>query len=381
MEVLFVDRDAHGRACVRPFERPDLITAAVEFGLTMMGAPGVARMDSAGKRLDAQQSLQRFFHDASQRALDGFREEAKRNDAFSAGMGNAEPLDLTFITNEILTQRMPELHGLELFRTDATLCKPGAAFYRQDKEFLTGEAAIHGGGPATPQGDVARTRSGPRPTRYLVSSARISRFEMLAADFQQRDTLGKKLKASNRAIAELHNDLTWNGNSAFDIWGVLTYPYMDKAVSAVPLTSSSTPAQIMASFTSFANRARLNSKAVYAPNAVVMADTIESYLSTTLVDVGNGSNVTILEMLKKMLPGIKKWSAAYELNNAGPSSTDGVLFYRDDEFGPNIVTPIETTMLPTQTMGFDDITILFKQIGGAHMREAANQTLVWYECN
>ena len=382
-DFLFIDRDESGRLCVSDFANASALTGALSHGLARLALQGMSTArtdgDDSPRRFDAQVELQAVFHGMSNRHIAAKVQELSigRQDAFSAGMGSAEPLDMTSITNEVLAQPMPELTG-NMFMRDATLCAPGAAFFRQRRSFRTGQAAVHGGGNDVPMANAARTLSGARPTKFLVAGAQISIFDKLASDFSGTDRWKEQLEGAHRGIEEYHDDLTWNGNATLDIWGILNHPWLDVGVSSVAITSASTAAQIMAAFTAYAKRARKSSRAVYAPNAVVMSEGIQAYLTTTLVDVGNGSNITIYDMLKKMCPELVKWSTSWRLDSAGPSSAHGILFYRDDKYGPVVVTPIETTMLPLQTAGFNDTAYLFKQIGGVWMREAPNQLLCWF---
>ena len=380
-DILFIDRSESGQIVVSDFAQASALRGAVNFGLAQIALHGAAsaRMDGAdtGKRYDAQVELQAIFNGMTDRDAALRHQEMARQDAFSAGMGSAEPLQMTSITNEVLSQPMPELTS-SLFMRDATLCEPGAAFFAQERDFLTGQAAVHGGGNDVPMSNSARTMSGARPTKFLVAGAQCSIFDRMASNFRGLDKMKRSLEAANRAIAEYHDRLIWLGDSALNIWGIVNHPWLDVAVSSVAISSASTPTQIMAAFTGYANRAANNSLSVYSPNAVVMSRPIWSYLSSTLVDAGNGSNITILNMLKQMCPDIKKWSHAHRLNAAGPSSAHGIFFYRDDKFGPVVVTPIETTVLPVQTSGFNDTAYMFLQTGGVWMREAANQLLCWF---
>jgi hypothetical protein len=327
----------------------------------------------------AQVELQAAFHQMTNAGVSAARRDlGLRNDSFSASMGVAEPLDLTSITNEVLTQPLPELTGLSLFASDPTLCKPGAAFYRQRRRFLTGAAAIHGAGSNVPLASVGRTLSGPRPTRYIVSGAKISLFDKLGDNFQGLDSWRDSLDAGNRALNEYHDRLTWLGDSTYDIWGILNFPYCDVLISSTAISASSTTAQIVAAISQAAHRSLVASKGVFAPNAVVMSLSIWTYLTRTFWDTSNATNANLLTILKEACPHITKWSASWRLDDAGPSSADGLFFYRDDKQGPVVVTPIETTMLPVQTMGFDDMAYMFKQIGGVWEREPAAQLICWF---
>ena len=112
--------------------------------------------------------------------------------------------------------------------------------------------------------------------------------------------------------------------------------------------------------------------------AGVMSEKLSYYLSSTYVSSDNASNVTLLELIKKACPHIKKWWTAWRLDEAGPSSSHGMLFYRDGREGIRVVTPIETVMAPIQTVGFNDNVYLYKQIGGVFEPNAAHQLLVWF---
>jgi hypothetical protein len=366
-DVLLVGADQR----LMPFEGLDIR------GITALGLAQVpaARRDSAD--YDPQVSVQEVFHRISGNTI-AEHAKAMRLDSWSASMGNAQALDLTAISNEVLTQPLPELQALANFYTDSTLAPAGSAFYAMRRKFIAGKAEIHGGGSNVPMASSGETVSGQRPTRYLVAGASVSLFQRMTNGFSGRDTFRDAIDGANRAIAEKHDELTWSGSSTYDVWGVLNYPYSSVAVSATPISSASSSATIIAAVTAMAFYAKVNSKSVYVPDSCVMSEKLSYYLSSTYVSSDNASNVTLLELIKKACPHIKKWWTAWRLDEAGPSSSHGMLFYRDGREGIRVVTPIETVMAPIQTVGFNDNVYLYKQIGGVFEPNAAHQLLVWF---
>ena len=371
MDALIIN----GSGDLVPFAGVDL-SGLTNLGLRQARDARAARNDSL--TFDPQVGLQSLFHEQSGHNLSRALMGQGRTDSWSGAAGGNLTLSLTQISNEVLGQPMPELQALAEFETDSTMARPGAAFYAMRRKYMTGSAAIHGGGNSVPMASVGQTVSAQRPTKYLVAGASISIFDKLASDFADLSSWRDSMEAANRAIAEKHDDLTWNGSSTYDIWGVLSYPYASVAVSATPISSASSSAAIIDAISSLAFYAKVNSKAVYTPDAVVMSEALFAYLARTYVDTGNASNATLLELVKKACPHITKWWTSWRLDATGPSSTHGMLFYRQGRDGIRIVTPMETVMLPIQTVGYNDQTFLYKQIGGVFEPEAAYQMVCWF---
>lgn len=353
------------------------LAGMTNFGLRTVHQARADRADALGT-FDAQVELQKLYHNQTSLNVTQYLRGQGRADSWSAAAGGNVALSLTAIANEVLTMKMPELQALAEFEVDNRLAPAGAAFYAQKRKFLTGGAAIHGGGNSAPMASVGQTVSAQRPTRYLVAGAQISVFDKLAGNFAGQDNWRDSIEAANRAVAETHDRLTWVGDSTYDIWGVLNYPYSSVCVSSTAISSASSSAAIIAAISSLASYAKVNSKAVFTPDACVMSEGLADYLNRTFVDTGNASNVTLMELVKKASPHITKWWTSWRLDSAGPSSAHGMVFYRQGRDGIRVVVPIETVMLPIQTVGFNDQTYLYKQIGGVFEPEAANQMVCWF---
>ena len=308
---------------IRPFEHGKALSSAVEF-MVMQGAEW--RIDTANNRILC---FDKYLTDSLRRASDSWatsqgstlKELGRRFDSgVGAGLGGAEPRDLTFRFPDILNEKLPPLHSFEYFTLDNTV-PPGAVEFELYRSYTSGEA---------------------------------------------RDVLLRKADA-----------LFWNGSDNFDLWGVLNYPFLDVGVSATAISSSSTPAAIIEAISVAANYAHVESKQAFESNAVVMSTAIYRYLSTTLAGGGDNST-TILEFVQKANPHIKRWLRSYRLDGTGPSSYHGMFFYRDDEMGVNPIITLDPTPLPVQSFGIMDKTYMVMGVGGVVMKEVGNCLIKWF---
>lgn len=338
------------------------------------------RMDAAGlPALDSSDYLTRMRTDALRAwaAPQGGLEKVSRrfDSGVSAGLGGSEPRDLTFRFPDVLEEALPLLQSYEYFAVDETV-PPGAIEFELSRSYSSGEARIYLGGQDVPTVELAQARLR-RSTRFLVTSYNHSFIDVLRDRYRGYSNERQKAKAARDVLLRKADDLFWNGDDDFDLWGVINYPFLDVGVSATPISASSSAAAIVEAISEAANYAQVESKQAFESNACIMSTKIYRYLSTTLVGTGDNST-TILEFLQKANPHIKSWRRSYRLDATGPSSYHGILFYRDDSMGINPIITMDPTPLPPQAMGITDRVIMIMGIGGVVMKESGNNLLKWF---
>ena len=363
---------------MRRFDQERQLTVAVEL---MMATGATWRNDSAGNQvLDFSDYLTRTLRRTgdSWAAAQGttIGDMARRLDSgAAAGLGGAEPRDLTFRFPDLLEEKLPPLQSFEYFTLDNTV-PPGAIEFEIYRSYTSGEARIYLGGGDVPEVSLAQATLR-RSSRFLVTSYNHSFIDRLRDNFRGYSTERMKAKAARDVLLRKADDLFWNGSSNFDLWGVLNYPFLDKGVSATAISSASTAAAIIEAISVAANYAHVESKQAFESNACVMSVAVYRYLSTTLAGSGDNST-TILEFLQKANPHITSWRRSYRLDGTGPSNYHGVLFYRDDEMGINPIITMDPTPLPIQSFGISDKTYMVMGIGGVVMKEVGNNLLTWF---
>ena len=355
---------------------------ALTSGIELMVATGSTwRADSGGNRvLDFTDYLSRGLRKAadSWAGAQGtsLAEMGKRLDTGAgAGLGGAEPRDLTFRFPDILEEKFPSLQSFEFFSLDTTV-PPGAIEFELFRSYTAGEARIYLGGGDVPEVSVGQATLR-RSTRFLVTSYNHSFIDRLRDAYRGYSTERQKAKAARDILLRKADDLFWNGSDEFDLWGILNYPFLDTGVSPTSVSASSTPAAIVEAISVAANYANIESKQAFESNAVAMSTALHRYLSTTLAGGGDNST-TILEFLKKANPQIKVWHRAHRLDGTGPGGYHGMFFYRDDDQGVNPIVTMDPTPLPVQTFGITDKTYMVMGIGGIVIKEIGNCLMKWF---
>ena len=311
--------------------------------------------------------------DAQMRQMYGDR----RADAFSASMGNQGALQLTQRLQRVMTEPLPAMTGMGLFKRN-TEVKPGALQYIATREFGAGEATLVRSGSARNIGrvEVGQTEM-VRPVRYFAVAADTDFFQGLADGFSGNDTWGRKLRKGRSILDRTLNRAIWLGREDADLWGVIDYPYLDKAYSAVAISADSTPAEIIAEINRLAYYAYDESDATFSSNACAMSPKIMSYLGST--PRSSTTDTSILDFIKAACPHIKSWETAPELSGAGPSGTDGILFYRSDEEGIEWMSVMPPTMLPIVQEGLGQVAYIVAGYGGVKMGNVGNNVISWHE--
>jgi hypothetical protein len=333
------------------------------------------RMDSAGM---PHSDLQGQF---LTQTVAGFKAHLRsvdpnRADAFSAGLGGVGAQDLTQTLRRVLTEPLAQPTGLTLFSRN-TEVQPGAIQYKSRRTYAAGEAALVRSGSA---GNIPKVELGQtemvRPVRYLAIGIDTDLFQQMADNFMGINSTAQKIKAGRSIIDRTINRFLWSGNQDADLWGILDYPYLDKQVPGVAISSSSTAAQIIAAVTDIAYHAFNQSDAVFESNAIALSPRIMSYLAKT--PRSTTTDTSILSWLKDNLTHIKKWTVAPELKDANGTGVDGILAYRDDSEGVEWMSVMAPTLLPPVREGLGEVSYLVAGFGGVQMPNVGNNVLSFH---
>ena len=332
-----------------------------------MDSVGVPHADLQGQLLT--QTVAQFT--AHLRSID-----PSRADAFSAGLGGVGAQDLTQNLRRVLTEPLAQPTGLSLFSRN-TEVQPGAIQYKSRRTYAAGEAALVRSGSA---GNIPKVELGQtemvRPVRYLAIGVDTDIFQQMADNFLGINSTAQKIKAARSIMDRTINRFIWNGNDDADLWGVLNYPYLDKQVPGVAISSSSTAAQIIAAITDIAYHAFNQSDGVFESNAIALSPRIMSYIAKT--PRSDTTDTSILKWLQDNLSHIKAWTVAPELKDGGGSGVDGILAYRSDSEGVEWMSVMAPTLLPPVREGLSEVSYLVGGFGGVQMPNVGNNLLSFH---
>lgn len=339
---------------------------------------------SLAHKVDAKGRRRSDAHKKSMTRLDDFCVSALdsgRQDAFAAGMGMLNPQDLTYRFKRAMEERLPPLTADRIFPVN-TEVDPGALTYEQRRLATTGRAVTYRGGMGddVPEIELGQT-SFQQPLTWFVAKFAVDFREAQSSRFAGLDTLGKKVAASRRFMYEKRNRLAWNGDSSINMYGVIGHPYIDTAVSQVPYNGDSAIADIIDDFGYWAQWATDQSLGAYAADSVVMAKKLYNYLGRTFLNIGNSSNITILEALKKAHPEIKHWEWAPELNNTLSTGVHGMFFYAKGEGGAydhsvELIDAMAPTLLAPEVRALGQQSFMIGCFGGANHTSAGDNLIV-----
>lgn len=298
-----------------------------------------------------------------------------RADGFSANAGFHLARDLEFVHAEVLEEEFPLPNALRLFSESGTV-PVGANTHTMRRVFSHGEARVYRGpGDKIPRVGATQ-REETWPIRHLVAGYGWDIFEAASANFANSGLLTKNARDARDAIMELANRLWWQGSEIHQLYGVLNYPWLPKkdiATGFSRATVTASPDTVLGELNDLVNFPHDESKSVFQPTVLAMTNALRDVLSS--VRFAAGSDTTILEQFLKNSAHIKRVEVAWELEDAGGAGIDGMLAYRDDQRGIQIVMPQGITQLPIQEKGLESEVINYASIGGVVMPDVLNNIL------
>lgn len=362
-------------AAERPIEFGDYYAGMVDdFRATLK-----VKFDAKGRRVDNA-------HHKSFERLDGYLsagldEARRRNDAFLPNAGTYNPRDLTQRMKRAMEERLQPLNADKCFPVNTEL-DPGAIQYEQQRLMTTGRAAEYRGGLGddAPTVEVGQS-SVTQPILGGIIKI-VNDFRELASDrFAGLDRAAKKLVGARRSMLELRSRWIWYGSQANGLYGIIGHPYVDTAVSQVPYTNDSAVLDILDDLVYWAQWADNQSGGAYKPDAVAIAQKLYNYLARTLVSTGNASNMTLLDMAKKLCPHIATWEPVSELNTLdGTSGVHGMFFYAKGsgelDRSIELMDAMPPTLLAPEQRALGQQTFMVMFFGGANQRSAGDNLFV-----
>lgn len=311
------------------------------------------------------------------------RLDAAPNGGVNGGLFLARQLES--VAARVLEEPLPPLNGLVLFPTN-TEVKPGAISHVVRRVYQRGKANLYRGGQRPVSRVTLTQKEEAFPVRHLVDAFDWSIFEQNSADFANFSLVERGIRAANRAIAELHNSLIWEGSSVDGLYGILNYPWLDKKVVATEFSSSADADEMLAEIFSLIEYPENNSRQAFSPTDVVFSTKLYNFLARTRVKdtTGNGSSTTMLKYIAENnsagIP-LARFHKAHELQDlsVGGETLQGVLVYRNDEDGIRVVEVQSTTALPLQQVGFQNSQYFYKSVGGVVMADVGNNLLAYVD--
>lgn len=333
----------------------------------------IQRVDSRGR---TRRNLHKRSMDALKRYFDSVKREIlRRNDDFSPGLGTFQPRQLTQQMRRALEEKRPPLNYRVAYDVNTEL-RPGVRFYEQYRSYRTGEATVYRGGRAEDVQEIQISNAFfTAPVVYLISKYSVDWLERMGAQFAGLNTEANKARGAIRAIEELQNRLTYQGDKDLGIFGALNHPYVDQIDSALDWGASATTARdISDALHQWANYAEEESGSTFQPDTMQIAPKLYNFIAN--YKFGAGDMDTILVQFQKANPHITRILKVREFNDAGPGGSHVIKFHRRGQgaadrsaeliqvMGPTMLTPHQHPLVNTLYMvsGF----------GGLNQREVGD---------
>lgn len=336
-----------------------------------------------GAVLDLQQYRQRINQRRIDSALRSISPDG-RLDQFSANAGFHLARDLEYIHNEVLTEEFPIPSAMTLFDVDESI-PVGANTHTIRRQYEHGEARVYRGrGTRVPRVGLQQ-REESWPIRHIVCGYGWDIFEAASSQFANSGLIQGLARVARDAILELANRIWWgldNVGAIHGLYGVIDYPWLPKkdiATGFSRATVQANPDTILGELHDLVNFPHQTSKSRFQPNTLVMTNRVHDVL--TSVRFAAGSDTTILEHFLRNSAHIQRVEIAWELEDIGGDGVDGILAYRRDQRGIQIVMPQGVTQLPVQVDGLESEVINYASIGGAVMRDVLNNVLGFADTN
>jgi hypothetical protein len=175
-----------------------------------------------------------------------------------------------------------------------------------------------------------------------------------------------------RDAYERRNNITCLfGRAGTGLRGMLNHPAIDRVVvtgnnsDAWFNDPNTTPQQMLDLLNFGVTQMRLNSKQVESPTDILMGESDHRIVSTTCRSATD--NMTVLELFRKMNPGITSVEPINELdpaNSGGNLTARRMLFYKKDPVKGKFHIPLPLTFLPPQPKNLKFIVPSMSKLGG-----------------
>jgi len=145
----------------------------------------------------------------------------------------------------------------------------------------------------------------------------------------------KKSNMARRAVEQKVNDIAWNGDSEYNLQGLIEYPGITEytvpadGTGSSKLWSTKTPDQIVRDLTGLVSAIVDTTNGVETPDTIILP--ISQYMILANTRMTDGNDKTILTYFLENNPFINHIDWVVELKSAGAGSTNRMMAYSRDE--------------------------------------------------
>jgi len=268
---------------------------------------------------------------------------------------------LEFVLAEVLMTPKAPLSGFMLFPVDTSLPE-GAETYVQRIEDSYGEARIGGSyADDPPTSDVSKLEYS------MAISPIFTGFSYSVQDIAAGIMAGSSL-ATDRAAAAMeadrqkHNDVMFGGNVSTGQLGLHTHPTIPRVVEAARPTTAAGWAALLNDGVS---RIRVRTKTLATGLTVLVSTSI--FETVSKLNMGNGTDLTVLEYVKRNNPHVTDIIEVYEQGGAGAGGADLVSFVPINpmylQYRARLWRP-----MPVQVRNYVYSTPCLSRTGGMHIK-------------
>lgn len=339
-----------------------------------------ARMDAATIKT-AKDRFDAAVEAINTQGHDAWMSKVGRTDAVGSEGGGLFAGALRTVIGKVLEEKHPIPNLLKEFTADTSI-QVGKRTFELRREFSVGSARVHrGGSVGIPTVGLANATFEQRIHNYITSVV-FDVFEEMSADAANVDYAAKLLKVARNVLEAFANEMTAFGDPSYNIFGILNYPWFDKAVS--PLNWYGTPTDtrtFLDALNGYFNRQWFVSKGTFSPNKMATSPRVGAWISQTLM----GTTTTMRDRTlgeafavgagERLEGPIKQW---HEFENVLGAGIDAILFYRSDEMGiQNVLPGGGIQALPFWQDDINRRQILFFPHGGIMAMEVGNVLIVF----
>ncbi len=348
---------------------------------TDANAAAAAALGEPGDALDRDRFG--YFRDRAARMVRDFdAQRGIRVDASDYQPGNAVHIarDLDQRLRRVLEDKVVLPDSLDLFPQYDDPPSIGAETASIRRVSLGGEAKFWNGTEADVGRAFVTQREEKITVRHVVTGWSQHMFERQAAAFANFNTFEAKTRAGRRVVFDLVNRTNWYGAKSVGLYGVLDYPWLDKAILPVPLTATqaSTFAGCMAivrAIKGILNHPKNKSGGTFDCTAAITTHRVMTFLSDTIIPDTAGK--TILKHIQDTHTTPIVWRESPFLEGKGPSGMDGFLACRLDQEGITIGIVSPYNVIPSRQSATLDEFLAWMSIFGVFMPQVGNNVLAW----
>lgn len=237
------------------------------------------------------------------------------------------------------------LFGASLIPVDPDIMGEGIETVTYRSYSRIGVAAFIGDyGGSIPRADIFGTEVSAHIKR-LASSYGYTIFEIKKAIRAGVNLKAGRADAAYRAVAEMIDDIIWNGNEKRNLQGFLDYPGIQEYVTpdgsdpAAPAWSGKSAAEIYTDMRAMVKTPYINTKQIEKPDTLLLPT--EQFELIKDIQFSTASDLTIMEYFKRNNPDVTVLSIP-DLEGAGDSASDRMIAYVRDADHLTQLFPVPT---------------------------------------